>query len=118
MLTGHLLSLPPIKTTRDKMVEDNCTFMDSFNDYFFSFLNVFMRDTHRVRHRHRQREKQAPCKTPSPDPGSRPEPKADAEPLSHPGVPMSISMGSYFVSDPVLHTRDIAENTMDMALTP
>ena len=42
--------------------------------------------------RHRQREKQAPCGEPyvGLDPrtlGSRPELKADAQPLSHPGVP-------------------------------
>ena len=39
-------------------------------------------------------EKQAPyneprCGTPSPEPGSHPEPKADAQSLSHPGVPMT-----------------------------
>ena len=54
-----------------------------------------MRDTHtereRERQRHRQREKQAPCREPNVglDPvtlGSCPEPKADAEPLSHPGA--------------------------------
>ena len=51
-----------------------------------------MRDTHRERQRHRQREKQAPREEPNAglDPGtlrSCPEPKADAQPLSHPGVP-------------------------------
>ena len=51
-----------------------------------------MRDTHTERHRHRQREKQAPCRKPDagPDPrtpGSGPEPKAEAQVLSHPGVP-------------------------------
>ena len=51
-----------------------------------------MRDTQRERQRHRQREKQAPCREPDVGldprtPGSRPEPKADAQPLSHPGVP-------------------------------
>ena len=51
-----------------------------------------MTDTDRERQRHRQREKQAPCREPDVglDPGtlgSRPEPKADAQPLSHPGVP-------------------------------
>ena len=51
-----------------------------------------MRDTERERQRHRQREKQAPCREPDvgPDPGaagSHLEPKADAQPLSHPGVP-------------------------------
>ena len=40
----------------------------------------------------RQRQKQAPCREPDVgfDPGtsgSRPEPKAGAKPLSHPGIP-------------------------------
>ena len=52
-----------------------------------------MRDeTHRERQRHRWREKQAPLREPDVGldprtPGSLPEPKADAQPLSHPGVP-------------------------------
>ena len=42
--------------------------------------------------RHRRREKQAPCREPDVGlnlgtPGSRSEPKAGAQPLSHPGVP-------------------------------
>ena len=51
-----------------------------------------MRDTEKERQRHRQMEKQAPCREldvrldPG-TPGSRPEPKAHAQPLSHPGVP-------------------------------
>ena len=50
-----------------------------------------MRDTERERYRHRQREKWAPCREPDVglDPGtlrSRPEPKADAQPLGHPGI--------------------------------
>ena len=50
-----------------------------------------MRDTHIERQRHRQGEKQAPCREPDAGlnpgtPGSRPEPKTDAQPLSHPGV--------------------------------
>ena len=50
-----------------------------------------MRDTERQRHR--WREKQAPCREPnvgldSRTPGSRPEPKADAQLLSHPGIPV------------------------------
>ena len=64
----------------------------------FSFLkifkkNLFINERHRERQRHRQRqrEKQAPCRKPdaglSPgSPGSRPGLKADAQPLSHPGV--------------------------------
>ena len=56
-----------------------------------------MRDTHRERERqrHRQREKQAPCRERGMglDPGtlgSGPEPKADAQPLSHPGSPKTL----------------------------
>ena len=50
-----------------------------------------MRDTERKRQRHRPREKPAPCRKPDVglDPrtlGSHPEPKADDQPLSHPGV--------------------------------
>ena len=46
------------------------------------------RERERGRQRHRQREKQAPCREPNAGlkprtPGSRPEPKADAQPLSH-----------------------------------
>ena len=42
--------------------------------------------------RQRQREKQAPCGEPNVGldpgiPGLHPEPKADAQPLSHPGIP-------------------------------
>ena len=49
-----------------------------------------MRDTYRERER--QRETQAPCREPDVglDPGTRgsqPEPKAGAQPLSHPGAP-------------------------------
>ena len=54
-----------------------------------------MRDTHTERQRHREREKQAPQREPDVglDPwtqGSRPEPKAVAQPLSHPGIPSAI----------------------------
>ena len=50
-----------------------------------------MRDTQRQRHR--QREKQALCGEPDVglDPGtlgSQPEPKADAQLLSYPGIPL------------------------------
>ena len=52
-----------------------------------------MRDTEKKRQRHRQKEKQAPQREPDVglDPKtseSCPELKADAQPLSHPGVPM------------------------------
>ena len=52
-----------------------------------------MKDTEREEARYRQKEKQAPCGEPDMGldprtPGSRPEPKADAQPLSHPGAPV------------------------------
>ena len=52
------------------------------------------RERERERQRHRQREKQAPCRETDVGhdpgtPGSRLELKADAQPLSHPGVPES-----------------------------
>ena len=51
-----------------------------------------MRDIYREKQRRRQKEKQAPCREPNVglNPGtlgSHPEPKADAQALSHPGVP-------------------------------
>ena len=56
------------------------------------FIYLFMRETERQRHR--QKEKQAPCRKPDAGldpgtPGSHPEPKADAQPLSHSGIPKS-----------------------------
>ena len=50
------------------------------------------RERERERQRHRQREKQAPCGEPDEELNPRtlesgPEPKADAQPLSHPGAP-------------------------------
>ena len=53
---------------------------------------VFMKDTQRERQRHRQRETQAPRREPDADLdprtlGSHAEPKADTQPLSHPGAP-------------------------------
>ena len=59
-----------------------------------SFLKIlFIHETQRERGRHRQRLKQAPCGEPNAEhnprtQGSRSEPKADTQPLSHPGVPM------------------------------
>ena len=50
------------------------------------------RERERERQRHRKREKQAPCRKPDVGLelrtlGSCPEPKANVQPLSHPGVP-------------------------------
>ena len=62
------------------------------NTLYF-FLTLFIHERERERQRHRQREKQAPCREPDAGldpgtPGSRPELKADAQPLSHPGAPV------------------------------
>ena len=51
-----------------------------------------MIERERERQGNRQREKQAPCREPSVGlnsgtTGSRPGPKVDAQPLSHPGIP-------------------------------
>ena len=51
------------------------------------------RQRQRQRQRHRQREKPAPCREPDVGldpgtPGSHPGPKAGAQLLSHPGVPV------------------------------
>ena len=59
---------------------------------FFKDFYLYIHERHRDRQRHRQRGKQAPCREPDAGfnprtPGSHPEPKADAQPLSHPGVP-------------------------------
>ena len=61
-----------------------------------------MRDTQRERQRHRQREKQAPCKELNVGldpgtPGSGLGLKADALPLSHPGVPNSICVNKKYI---------------------
>ena len=60
---------------------------------FFLKIYLFMRNAEGGGQRHRQREKQVPCREPDAGldprtPGSHPEPKADAQPLSHPGVPI------------------------------
>ena len=52
-----------------------------------------MRDTHRERQRHQQREKRTPCREADAGldprmPGSCSQPKAGAQLLSHPGIPL------------------------------
>ena len=59
---------------------------------FKDLIYLFMRDPERERQRYKQRDNQAACREPDVglDPrtqGSCPEPKADAQPLSHPGIP-------------------------------
>ena len=64
---------------------------------FFKILFIYSLETHRERGRDTGREKQAPCGKPNTgldpkSPGSRPELKADAQPLSHPGAPYPKSL--------------------------
>ena len=59
--------------------------------FFFKIVFIYSWETQRERQRHREREKQASCREPHAGldpgtPGSRPEPKADAQPLSPPAV--------------------------------
>ena len=64
-----------------------------------------MRDTEKQRHR--QREKQDLCREPNAGPncrtpGSRLEPKADAQPLSHPGFPKLLKNSDFPLKAPIL----------------
>ena len=59
---------------------------------FFVRFYLFIHERRREQ-RHRQREKQAPCGEPDVglDPSTlrpQPEPKAETQPLSHPGAPV------------------------------
>ena len=63
-----------------------------WNGFFFFFKILFIHERKRERQRYRQREKQALHGEPNVGldpriPGSWPQPKADAQPLSHPGIP-------------------------------
>ena len=67
---------------------------------------LFMRDTEKEWQQHREREKEAPCGEPEVEldprtPGSGPEPKADAQPLSPPGIPNF----QFLISAQVLFSR-------------
>ena len=60
--------------------------------FFKDFIYLFMRNTQREKQRHRQREKQVPRRESDAGLGpgtlgSGPEPKAEVQPLSDPGVP-------------------------------
>ena len=73
------------------------------NSIFFKVLFIYLWETCRKRQRHRQREKLAPCGEPDVglNPrmlGSWPEPKGDAHPLSHPGVPVNNIIATQLMS--------------------
>ena len=81
-----------------------------FGDFvLFSFLKLLFKILFiHERHTEREREKQAPCREPDVGldlgtPGSCPEPKADTQPLSHPGVPFVMILKILFL--PSLYTQ-------------
>ena len=85
------------------------------------FKILFIHERHRERQRPRQREKRAPCREPDVGlgprtPGSPPEPKADAQPLSHPGVPKShlviLDLFTIPAQQPA-HSRPISDTWLD-----
>ena len=64
------------------------------NFFFLKMLFIYSQESQKEMQRHRQRKKQAPCREPNVGlhlrtPGSWPELKADANPLSHPGIYLS-----------------------------
>ena len=55
--------------------------------FFKDFIYLFMKDTERGRDIGRGRSREPDVGLDSRSPGSQPELKADAQPLSHPGIP-------------------------------
>ena len=70
-------------------------------------------ETHIERQTHRQREEQSPHREPNAGlhprtPGSLLEPKADAQPLSHPSVPRKVSLWGCHLSRNLADMREEA----------
>ena len=65
-----------------------------------------MRDTEREAETQTKGEAGSPwgagCRTRSQDPGITPEPKADAQPLSHPGIPVVLNIMLFVVCSDLL----------------
>ena len=86
---------PSLTVRTMTMGRDNYTDSRKYFSFFFKILFIYDRHRERERQRYRRREKQAPCWEPDAEldprtPGSRPGPKTDAKPLSHPGIPFFI----------------------------
>ena len=70
-------------------------FLSYFHVFFKKDFYVFTHERQReTRQRHKKREKQSPHREPDvgldpQTPGSSPEPKADTQPLSHAGIPVT-----------------------------
>ena len=76
--------------------------------FFFLRFYLFIHERHRERQR---QEKQTPCKEPNMGLdhwtlGSRPEPKADAQQLIHPGVPVE----RFLIASILLQVSDYSKN--------
>ena len=73
---------------------------------FFKRFYLFIYERHRERQRHRQREKQAPYEPDvgldSGTPESHSEPKADAQPLSHIGIP-ALEVLTFWIQKDILN---------------
>ena len=67
--------------------------------FFFKVLFIYSQEAQREKQRHRQREKQTPCREPDAGLNPGPEPKADTQPLSHPGVPESLLCNVHIASE-------------------
>ena len=69
-----------------------------YSSYFFKILFIYSGETQRGREAETQAEgeadslQQARCGTRSRIPGSRLEQKADAQLLSHPGIPIAVAL--------------------------
>ena len=80
---GEMKDINRMRTTKEA----------SIKAYVFFFLRfyLFIHERYREKQRHRQREKEVPCGEPDVGlnpmiPRSWPEPKADVQPLSQPGI--------------------------------
>ena len=84
------------KYLKHRLTSFHCTLVYSalqILPFLKKIFYLFIHERHSEKQRHRQREKQAPCREHNVglDPrtlGSLPEPKADGQPLSHPGIPL------------------------------
>ena len=93
--SGHLLWLGHFKPGYSILTIEDCgqsSLCPRLFIYLYKILFIYSWKTHKKKQRHRQKEKQAPCGEPEVrldprSPGSRPEPKADSQPLSHLGIP-------------------------------
>ena len=89
--------------------------------FFFFKIYLFIYDRQRQKERQRyRREKQAPCREPDAEldpgtPGPRHGPKAGAEPLSHPGIPMNVYFKSK-INDVKFYLKELQKKKSEVYL--